>query len=378
MTSRPAATVNASSSSAPTPGARLVLHYTGSDDDRGGVMSVVRALATAQRFMCLLGVNPGFVQRRTPPLATLELPRIEGEVIAPRTLWRARAVAHAVHAWLREDPTRVFHGHSRTGLLVALWLARWGERRVVVSVHCYGRQRWFYRWASRQLNGRLYWLSPAMKHYYGIEGDSWTQCIPGCVPAPTNAPRARRALPASVIRLGGVGALVDWKRWHLIVDAVGRLPEALRKRVKFLHAGAPGASPEAQRYAADLRARTAAPEFAGMFEWRGEQPSADALLADLDCLIVASHHEPFSIAVLEALAAGVPVLAADTGGAQDLLVPGETGWLFRSGDAAELARAISALLETDALARVKISAETIRPFTAPVIAARWVDVYAAL
>ena len=35
--------------------------------------------------------------------------------------------------------------------MVALWLARAGERRVVVSVHCYGRQRWFYRWAARQL-----------------------------------------------------------------------------------------------------------------------------------------------------------------------------------------------------------------------------------
>ena len=45
-----------------------VLHYTGADDDRGGVMSAVRALATADRFTCVLGVNPGFRQHRQPPL----------------------------------------------------------------------------------------------------------------------------------------------------------------------------------------------------------------------------------------------------------------------------------------------------------------------
>ena len=74
---------------------RTVLHYTGSDDDRGGVMSVLRALAGVGTFACVLGVNPGFVQRRTPSLAALEFPRIDGEVIGWKTFWRARAVARA-------------------------------------------------------------------------------------------------------------------------------------------------------------------------------------------------------------------------------------------------------------------------------------------
>jgi phosphatidylinositol alpha 1,6-mannosyltransferase len=39
----------------------------------------------------------------------------------------------------------------------------------------------------------------------------------------------------------------------------------------------------------------------------------------------------------EALAAGVPVLAPDSGGLLDVVKPGQNGWLFRDGEAASLA-----------------------------------------
>ena len=341
-------------------------------------MSVVHALASAGRFECVLGVNAGFVAHRTPPLATLELPRIDGETIRPRTVLRARVIARAVRAWLRAEPTRIFHGHSRAGLLVALWLAWWGERRVVVSVHTYARQRWFYRWAARRLAGQLYWLSPAMKRHYGVPGEDWAQCIPGCVPERAPASRATRRRVDGMVRLGGVGALVRWKQWDLILAALATLPTEVRARVEFFHVGTAGNDADSQRYAAELPALTAARGIADLVEWRGEQPSADGLLAEIDCLVVASDNEPFSIAVLEALAAGVPVLAADSGGARDLIMPGKTGWQFSSGDSADLARAITALVETDALAQSAIPADVVGRFATSVIAAKWAAVYAAL
>lgn len=370
--------VKAQNLPAAAPESRLVLHYTGADDDRGGVMSVIRALAGAGRFECVLGVNPGFAQGRVPPLRTLELPSITGETINLRTLWRARVVARAVGTWLREDAARVFHSHSRAGLVVALWLARRGERRVVASVHCYGRQRWFYRWAARQLDGRLYWLSPAMKRYYGIGDGSWTQCVPGCVPPRTGPAVKRTERKPGMLRLGGVGALVGWKGWHLVIEALAMLPREVRVRIKFRHIGAPGGTPAAQRYAAWLQEQTVLRGLTGSVEWLGEQSSADSLLAESDCLVVASDREPFSIAVLEALAAGVPVLAADSGGAGDLLVADRTGWFFRSRDTTDLARALTLLVETDALARASVPPEVVQPYLAPAVAERWAQVYAAL
>src|SRR4051812_31852629 len=89
-----------------------VLHYIGADDDRGGIVSVVRALASAECFECVLGVNRGFRQRRSPPLPVAEFTPLAGETLGLTTFWRARAVAREARRWLAEDPLRVFHGHS--------------------------------------------------------------------------------------------------------------------------------------------------------------------------------------------------------------------------------------------------------------------------
>jgi glycosyltransferase involved in cell wall biosynthesis len=326
-----------------------------------------------------LGVNAGAGQRRQPPLAAVEFPRVAGETIGLANAWRTRAVARAVRAWLRGDPRRIFHGHSRAGLLVALWLARAGERRVIVSVHCYGKQKWFYRWAARRLGARLFWLTPAMKQYYRVaDAGTWAQCIPGCVPAGVVAPTARGRAADGLVRLGGVGALVAWKRWHLVLDALARLPGAVRAKLRFTHIGGADASPESARYAAALQAQTTALGLDEVVQWRGPQPSAAPLLAGIDGLIVASQREPFSVAMLEALAAGVPVLAADSGGARDVIVPPRNGWFFRSGDAGDLARALTMLAESDALALARVEPEQLRSFTAPVVAEQWAGIYARL
>ena len=355
-----------------------VLHYTGAETDQGGIVSAIRTLAAAEVFSCVLGVSPGFTQHRSPPLPVLELPAIEADVVGWKTWWRARAVARAVRVWLAADPNRIFHAHSRAGLLVAERLVAMGERRVVASVHCYGRQRWFYRRASRRLGSRLFWLSPAMKRYYGIGGEDWTQCIPSGVTVRSTSFKPRTALSAGKVRLGGIGMLVSWKRWHDVIEALAALPPGVRERVSFQHIGSPDTTAASRAYAQQLRVRTTALGLDGCVSWLGEQPNSDALLASVDCLLVTSQAEPLSLALLEALRAGVPGLVADSGGVVDLVRPGETGWTFRTGDVADLARAITALVETDALANVRITPETIRSYTAPVIAAQWAAVYAGL
>ncbi len=364
------------------------LHYVGYENDRGGIVSVVRALATAGRFGCVLGVNESFQGGRTAALPVARFKSIEGERLGLQTFLRARTVAGEVGRWLAENPGRIFHGHSRAGLAVALWLAMRGEQRVVASVHCYGRQRWFYRWAARRLGERLYWLSPAMKRYYGVAGrapgskgqgptsepDPWAQCIPGCVPDVPAPMRTARG-ESDAVRLAGVGALTPWKQWNLVLDALAAVPKADRERLHFVHIGANDGSPGAERYAAELRRRSRESSLDGRVEWRGQQESSAALLAGADCLVLASRNEPFSIAMLEALFAGVPVIAADSGGAVDVVVPGVNGWLFRSGDAADLARVLCDLTRPGALGSVRIERDALTRFTGREVALRWAVVY---
>ena len=351
-----------------------VLHYTGYDTDRGGILSVVRALAGTNRFACVLRVSPRFVQARFPRLETLELPRIAGDTIDLRTFWRARIVARAVRSWLNPEGRRIYHGHSRAGLLVGLWLVWQGERRVAVSVHCYGHQRWFYRWATRRLGQRLFWLSPAMKDHYGIGNGSWTGCIPGCTDAPPGSGSRRRWRCDGTLRLGGAGALVRWKRWDLVLTALRQLEPPLRAGVEFRHIGAADESPESQRCAAALREQSA-----GLpVSWEGWRADPASFFAGVDALVVASKGEPFSVAMLEALAAGIPVLAADRGGAVDVIQPPLNGWLFKTGDASSLAGAIRRLLDPDGFATVKINPEGLRRFAPAAVAGQWRSVYAAL
>ncbi len=98
-----------------------------------------------------------------------------------------------------------------------------------------------------------------------------------------------------------------------------------------------------------------------------------ALTAHAALFVLPSTYEPHGIVIQEAMAAGTPVLASDVcGAAFDLVRPGETGWTFKSGDAAGLRRRLLQATATPALlpamrdaVRVKFDAWFVR--TNPVV-----------
>jgi glycosyltransferase involved in cell wall biosynthesis len=353
-----------------------VLHYVGYDTDRGGIVSVVRTLANVQAFGCVLGVNRGFVQLRSPPMETLELPRTAGETIGTGAILRALGVARRVRDWLRADGTRIFHGHSRAGLLTGLWLAQLGESRVVVSVHCYGRRRWFYRWAKARLDRRLFWLSPAMKTYYGVGPATWDDCLPDCIP-PARTIR-RRKEPTAILTFGLVGGLVPEKRWELAVTALTRLPTAVRAKVRVVHAGDLDGTRRSAAYAEDLTARAVAQGVAHRIEWRGWVGPMDRFWPEIDCLLVVSPREAFSVAALEAVAAGVPVLASDRSGARDLVTTCRGGWLFAGDSPDDLAEQISMLIRGNQLWEWQSDPDALQRFSAPIVAEQYLTIYRTL
>ena len=88
----------------------------------------------------------------------------------------------------------------------------------------------------------------------------------------------------------------------------------------------------------------------GRVELLGHRSDVAALLARADLFVLPSLHEGLPVSVLEAMAAGKPVVATAIGGTDEAVSDGETGLLVRPGDPGRLAAAIRVVLSDPALA----------------------------
>jgi glycosyltransferase involved in cell wall biosynthesis len=80
--------------------------------------------------------------------------------------------------------------------------------------------------------------------------------------------------------------------------------------------------------------------FQGRVRWLGSRDDIPALLKAADVLVLPSLWEGMPNVVLEAMAAARPVIGTAVEGIEDLVVPGQTGWLVPPGDVASLAQAL--------------------------------------
>ena len=99
------------------------------------------------------------------------------------------------------------------------------------------------------------------------------------------------------------------------------------------------------------RMRELAGDAAARMRFAGYTSQPERFLAASDVLCLPSYREGFGTVIIEAAAAGVPAVASRIYGVTDALVDGSTGLLFTPGDALELARVLSDILEDDALRR---------------------------
>ncbi|HEY2439770.1 MAG TPA: glycosyltransferase [Solirubrobacteraceae bacterium] len=144
-----------------------------------------------------------------------------------------------------------------------------------------------------------------------------------------------------------LGALAEWKRPDLALEifalARRRLP-GLRLRL----VGAPVTADVA--LTARLRRRAEAADLAGAVELAGPRADPRDDLERATCLLHCAPREPFGLVVLEALAAGRPVVVPDAGGPSEI-VDASCGRRYRPGDAAAGAAALVELLSDSGVAR---------------------------
>jgi glycosyltransferase involved in cell wall biosynthesis len=83
----------------------------------------------------------------------------------------------------------------------------------------------------------------------------------------------------------------------------------------------------------------------------GTRSDVPQILAASDSFVLPSLWEGLPMALIEAMASGLPIIATDVSGTRDVMVPGETGVLVPPGNSESLVQAIETLMKDPARGR---------------------------
>jgi L-malate glycosyltransferase len=151
----------------------------------------------------------------------------------------------------------------------------------------------------------------------------------GVTPDPARSPQ--------VVRIGMISRMNDpVKRHDLFLRAAKRLAERFPQLRFILVGDGP--------LRAGLVALTDQLGLRNRIDFLGDRRDVPAVLATLDISVLPSASESLSNVILESMAAGVPVVAANVGGNPELVQNGATGFLFPSGDEEQFSRAMETLV----------------------------------
>ncbi len=318
----------------------------------GGAETVVRRLAGgAHRRGADVEVATLLGSRGEHPL--VDLLRQDGLPVADVRCGRRRYLAEirALSHTIRMGGARLVHTHVYHGDFVGYWAARRCGVPVVATVHGFTNgdvKNRFYQWLDLRLLRRFDAVlcvtdairdrvlaagCPAMKTHLVPNGLGEYSILS------RSAARAQFGLKSCDVVLGWVGRLSCEKGPDLFVDAVAALRPP-RPVVLLIGDGPERGSLEARIAVHGLTEKHV--------RLAGYRPDAARLLRAFDVLVMSSRTEGAPMVLLEALAAGVPVVSFAVGGIPDM-VDSSAVWLVPPGDTAAMTAAIVSALSSPRL-----------------------------
>ncbi len=312
--------------------AREILHILGSAQPEAS--SIARMVCALAR-----GLDPAryrlralFLEGEGPLMGVLERAGVQ---CAALTWWRgARDPAGAWQFWRRLRSLSVDLVHVHYGGRFVRRLARAATDGKIV-MHLHSRIMEPRGLLPVQISLRDTDAVVAASHAVSrCVVDGRPRVIYAGVEANTKSPP--RDVANSELVLGAAGRLIPLKG----VGDLLRAAAALQAEFQQLRIEIAGSGPER----ADLEALVGRLGLSGKVRFLGWVDEIQYALARWDVFVLPSLEEGFPIAALEAMSAGLPVVASSVGGVPELVVDGETGWLVPPADAASLASRLRAIL----------------------------------
>jgi len=156
------------------------------------------------------------------------------------------------------------------------------------------------------------------------------------------------AIPNDAVVVGTIGRLRIEKGYETLLEAAAKVIQQTERSIKFIIIGTGELAETLIKQAQKLN-------ISDNVIFTGPRTDIEFLLSGMDLFVSSSYWEGFSTSVLEAMAAGVPVLATDIPGNRELVEPGINGWLVTSRNPDALAQEIIHRINT----RIKIKQEII-------------------
>lgn len=253
----------------------------------------------------------------------------------PGSAWELRRFA-------RDQKIDVIHAHMARDYPIAALAARRTAPRLIITRHVLFPMGQFHRLTRRRVT-RVIAVSEAVASSLRAQNIFSKDQI-ALVRHGIDLSRFQsvgRRTDSSVLRVGMVGELSANKGQADFVRAAAIIA-AQRDDVEFVIAGRDNSAEEA--YGRELKELIRSTGFGERIQLVESRVDVTDFLSRLDLFVSASRSEAFGLAIVEAMAAGVPVVATASDGAKEIITDSKTGRLTAIGDLDQLSSRIYELL----------------------------------
>lgn len=325
-----------------------------------------------------------FLEYAPPDVQIYHIATHDEGSIAHRIIVFGKAVVKLIWMLLQKDVDlvhiRMSQGGSAFRQAITTFLVWMFGKPIILHAHG-GEFHLFYsnlpQWVQQILSWvfckcrRLIVLSETWKNFYtkdlGLKSEQ-VVVLYNPVKLPSQVPNRSGYQKVNILFLGRIGPR---KGAFDLIKAFAALPTDAKNRTSLIVAG-DGEVEQARSLIKSLNLT----EHISVPGWVGQE-ERNALLAKVDVFVLPSYNEGLSLAMLEAMGWGLPIIVTPVGGVSEVVTQGESGLLVNPGDIEQLSEAMKSLIENESL-RLSLGAKArtrVAPFDINNYWVSFLDVY---